>query len=459
MDASDKIWQSDAVLAAINSGNRGAIVRVARQAQHLTLTQLAARCGYSISALSRMERGLQPLTDIRVLRSLANVLGIPPRVFGLADTPRPSAPQPRRAVRVRAVLAPEEEIDPMRRRAVLAGLTGLASAAVFSAASDRVTQPGDPAGVWESALFGPPSGTVIPVTLPCLRAKVIAARSVFQHGRYTQITTQLPELIATAMATRAEMCLNEDIATASGQLAEIYTLASELMVKLGHDHLAWPTADRALQAAYDSGDILTQATARRAWCIVLRRADRAEAAQQLVIDTATALEPQLREGPEYLSVYGSLLSTAAYTAAVDGDRDTAYTLINEALDTADRLGADANHRFTAFGPTGVRLYRISIARVLGDSGAAIEAARKINPMAIPLVERRARYWSDVARSFHQWGKPEQCFQALLAAEHASPDEVRYRKPIHDITTSLLHHPGARTLPGLRAFAHRTSVSL
>ncbi|HWR47096.1 MAG TPA: helix-turn-helix transcriptional regulator, partial [Pseudonocardiaceae bacterium] len=84
MDATRAIWQSNTVRAAIESGNRGAIVRSVRRARHLTLAQLAARCGYSISSLSRMERGRQPLTNIRVLRSLADVLGIPPPVFGLA---------------------------------------------------------------------------------------------------------------------------------------------------------------------------------------------------------------------------------------------------------------------------------------------------------------------------------------------------------------------------------------
>ena len=74
------------------------------------------------------------------------------------------------------------------------------------------------------------------------------------------------------------------------------------------------------------------------------------------------------------------------------------------------------------------------------------------------VQRQARYWSDVARAYHQWGRPEQCYQALLAAEHASPDEVRYRKPIQEITTSLLRQPNARALPGLRAFARRTGIS-
>ena len=86
-----------------------------------------------------------------------------------------------------------------------------------------------------------------------------------------------------------------------------------------------------------------------------------------------------------------------------------------------------------------------------------EAARRIDPTAIPLAERRARYWSDVARSFAQWGRHEQCYRALLAAERAAPDEVRYRKPVHEITTSLLRHPTAHTMPGLRAFASRVGT--
>lgn len=457
MDATRAIWHSATVRTAIESGDRGAILRSLRKAKHLTLAQLSVRCDYSISTLSRMERGKQSLSDIRVLRSLADALEIPPHVFGLVDTPRQSVPTPRPTVRVRTILAPDEETDPMRRRTLLTGLTGLASTPAFGTPPHRAVAVDDPVSALETALLDPPLAVHVPVALPHLHREVNTARSVFQRGRYAEVAARLPDLLSTAMATRAELTTSEDIAAANGRLAEICTLATELMVKLGHDHLAWTTADRALQAAYASGDILTQATARRTWGIVLRRAGRAETAQRLVIDTAAALQPDLRRGPEYLSVYGSLLSTAAYTAAVDGDRDTARTLIGEAVGAANQLGADGNHRFTAFGPTGVGLYRISIARVLGDTGTAIEVARRINPVAIPLVERRARYWSDVARAFAQWGKPEQCYRALLAAEHASPDEVRYRKPIHQITASLLQHPTAHTLPGLRAFAHRVGV--
>lgn len=289
------------------------------------------------------------------------------------------------------------------------------------------------------------------------RQEVAAAHSVFQHGRYADVAARLPSLLSAAMATCAEGGTAEDMTGANGLLAEVYTLASELMVKLGDDQLAWTTADRAIQAAHGTDDILTLAAARRVWAIVLRRAGRAETAERVVADTAAFLQSDLHRGPEYLSVYGSLLSTAAYTAAVSGDRDTARTLIGEAADAAARLGTDANHRFTAFGPTGVGLYRVSIFRVLGDYGSAVEAAQRIAPAGIRLVERRARYWSDVARSFHEWGKPIQCYRALLAAERASPDEVRYHKPTQQITVSLLRHPTAHTMSGLRSFATRTGA--
>lgn len=61
-------------------------------------------------------------------------------------------------------------------------------------------------------------------------------------------------------------------------------------------------------------------------------------------------------------MYGTLLEVAAYTAAVDGSRGVATELIDEAQAAATRLGPGANHRFTAFGPTNVTLYQISIAQ-------------------------------------------------------------------------------------------------
>ncbi|TDP96448.1 helix-turn-helix protein [Labedaea rhizosphaerae] len=450
------IWHSDAVLAAVNSGDAGAIIRAVRLAKHQTLADLAALCGYSVSTLSRLERGKQPLRDVAVLRSLVDALDIPPSLLGLADTPPRSVHSSRPAAMVTVILPRDEEIDPMRRRTLLAGLTGLAGSAVCGIRPASASPITDPIRALEHALLTPPASG-IPTGLAQLHEQLAATREVFQQGRYTDVATSLLRLLPTAHATRHEVSGDEAIVAADRHLSDLYTLTAELMVKIGNDPLAWTTADRAMQAAHATDDILTHASASRTWAIVLRRAGRADTAQNLVVDTAAMLQPHLHRGPEHLSVYGSLLSTAAYTAAVDGHREDAHTLIGEAVQAANRLGVDANHRFTAFGPTGVDLYRISIARVLGDSGTAVETARGIDPRAIHQVERLARYWSDVARSFYQWDKPEQCYRALLRAEHASPDEVRYRKPIQHITMSLLRQPTAKSMPGIQAFARRNGV--
>jgi hypothetical protein len=53
-------------------------------------------------------------------------------------------------------------------------------------------------------------------------------------------------------------------------------------------------------------------------------------------------------------------------AAVDGDRASARKLITEAVEVTGRVSGNADHPFTAFNATGVALYQVSIAQVLGD---------------------------------------------------------------------------------------------
>ena len=71
---------------------------------------------------------------------------------------------------------------------------------------------------------------------------------------------------------------------------------------------------------------------------------------------------------ESLSVRGSLLLRGAIAAAQRSDRATAHELLAEAEETGHRLGADANLRWTAFGPTNVTLHHVHIAVTLGDAG-------------------------------------------------------------------------------------------
>jgi transcriptional regulator with XRE-family HTH domain len=441
----------------------GAIVRAARQAANLTMAELGRRCGYSASQISRYERGVQSLTDIRLLQRFASALAIPPQALGLAplSTGRHASGIARRdwaadtdGLNVGTEIRPEGGEDPVRRRELLSHAAGLAGAAVLGVpASGRTDAVLNPGRGLEGLLYGSTPGE--PVPLRTLRASAEQARSWFQTARYDRLATGLPSLIATAAATR-DSAVGDERATTSTLLAESYIVAAELLVKLNDDAFAWTLADRALQAAQAGSDPLTLADGRRTVATVLRRTGRPAQARSLLARAASDIAPGAAATPDQLSMYGTLLETAAYTAAVDGNREAASELIGEARRAATQLGHDA-HRHSAFGPANVTLYQVSIAQVLGDNGTAIEHARTLRPAEIPTAERRGRYWIDVARAFHQWGKPENCYRALLAAERAAPAEVRYRPPVHRITEDLLRADHRKALPGLQAFAGRIGL--
>lgn len=357
--------------------------------------------------MSRLERGRQPLRDIVVLASIADALQIPPQALGLAVPRRRHAPAAslRSAplgdgpdkVGARHMLGGE---GPVRRRELLTGAAGIAAAAALSAIPDRpvagpAARPDLSAELQRVLYRGDPA--VNPVSLPSLHRAITAARADFQAARYRQLAGTVPALIATATATR-DTADGDRRPQAEALLADAYTTAGNLLIKVNDDLMAMATADRAVQAAERADDPLALADARRSVSVVLRRTGRTAAAQNLVIRAAAAIEPPGVAGPEQLSMYGTLLAVAAYTAAVDGDRTAALDLIDEAATAATRLGHDANHRHTAFGPTNITLYRLSIAQVLGDNGTAVEHARSVPTSAITTPERRGRYWIDLARA-------------------------------------------------------------
>jgi transcriptional regulator with XRE-family HTH domain len=448
------------VASGLSAQDAGSIVRAARQAKGLTLAELGQRLGYSASQISRYERGIQSLTDVRLLHRLAFALAIPPQALGLV----PPLPSGRHAeadrsdgaiytggLNVSTEIHPQGSEDPVRRRELLSHAAGLVGATALGLPASGLADPGRSL---ESLICGGVAAE--PVTLGTLRAGAEQARSWFQTARYDRLAIGLPGLIAAATATR-DSATSDQRATASTLLAEAYIVAAGFLVKLNDDAFAWTLADRALQAAQAGNDPLTAADGRRAVATVLRRTGRPAQARSLLDRAARDIEPANDAGPDQLSMYGTLLQVAAYTAAVDGNRSAATELVGEARRAAIRLGRDANRRHTAFGPTNVTLYQVSIAQVLGDNGTAIEHAKTLRPAEIPTAERQGRYWIDVARAFHQWGKHENCYRALLAAERAAPAEVRYRPPVHRITEDLLSAEHRNALPGLHAFAGRIGL--
>jgi hypothetical protein len=179
-------------------------------------------------------------------------------------------------------------------------------------------------------------------------------------------------------------------------------------------------------------------------------------ARELLTRAIHDIEPQGCASPDRLSMYGTLLEVAAYTAAVDGNRPAASELIGEAKATASRLGEDANHRFTAFARPKSLCTRSASPRPQATAEPPSSARRCCAPRRYPPRNGEAGTGSTSPAPTTN-GAPEPCYRALLAAERAAPAEVRYRPPVHRIAKDLLRAENRSSLPGLPAFARRIGV--
>ncbi|TDD89533.1 XRE family transcriptional regulator [Actinomadura darangshiensis] len=418
------------------SKNLGTLVRSARVAHGWTQRDLADHLHCSRSTVSRLETGAQPLGDIATLRRLAKVLQISPTALGITAT---------------VTVQPLAE-DDVRRRQLLTNLAVTAAAAspparaIASAAADAQGRPKDLLVTRvRSAMLTTGSATA-PIPPTPLRATLASAIRAYDNCEYTKLATALPQLITNAHAT----CSTTDTV-----LAETYTLVTRLMIKLD-DQLGWVAADRARSLATACGDPLVAGEAARNLAVLARRAGWHSEAEQIAIGMA---EDDMLQGRDSARTAerGLLVMSAAYTAAHAADHSGMRQLTEQAAALAAHLGGKVLLRDhgSGFSPTAVQLHRISAEYAAGDPAAAIAAARKIPPRALPTVERRARYFTDVARAYGMWGRRDQCLQALLHAERAAPQETHSRPAVRGLVTGLL--TSGQTSPDLRGLAARCGI--
>jgi transcriptional regulator with XRE-family HTH domain len=430
-----------AVQKAVRAGDYATILRLSRLAAGLTLEQLGAAGGYSASTLSRLESRRRRIRDVDELRRLADLYDVPVHLFGLATATADADGS-------NLTRSGDGGGDIVHRRELLAGAAAIGVSAGLSATHATAA----PAGhTIEDVLFG--RLTAEPLAAQQLAAQLAAARADFRAARYTRLARRLPRLLAQAVASHSAAGV-DDSAVASERLAEAYGVTTQLLLKLHDNGMACATADRAVQAAGAGKDPMVMAASQRLAAAVLRRLDHRDTAQKLVLEAAS----QLRAVAPVADVasramYGKLLAVAAYTAAIRDDRDTARTLLGEADEPAREAGSSSR-----FNSTEIAVYRISVARKLGDYGIAVDYARKVDPRSIADAERRARYWQDTALALHGRGRPVAAFGALRAAEQDVPEEVRCRPWAQQLTRDLLSAPAINGLADVRMFATRVGVA-
>ncbi|MDQ3153212.1 MAG: helix-turn-helix domain-containing protein [Actinomycetota bacterium] len=444
----------------------GTAIRLARLEAGWSQTELGRRCGYSASQVSRWETGAVPLRDIKVLRTVAAELGLPPEMFGLSSGESTGAPTRMREghgpmVGLGLVSAREEVDDPVRRRAFLtaAGMAGANLVWSPATGTTRFSAAGfvDPArllaDLLAEVLLSPATNRTDPARVPALGQELALARREFAACQYVPLATRLPTLITAAEATLAARPERAEHQI----LAQVYNLATRALIKLEASGLEWLSADRGLHTARAADDPLTLAESQRLVASVARRAGHHDRAQALALTAAGHLDVQTaRPDPRHLQMYGTLLCSAGYAAARAGNRDRANDLLTEADTTVRRL-TDAPESQKALAANVVS-HRVSAAYLLGDTGTALAHAHSLPLAAVPTTERRARLLVDTAMAYAQWDKPDRAYRTLLAAERTAPGEVHTRNAVRRLVTDLMASSRQPAMPGLPDLATRVHAT-
>lgn len=381
----------------MSGAGTGERIAVYRRRRGLSQAALAGLVGRSESWLSQVERGIRSVDRLSVLLDMAKILHVD--VESLIGRPWQLAPN------------------------------GPAVAQGLDAVRQVMTR-------YDHLL-----GTEAPLLPPLseLRAHVAALHSDYQAARYETVVRQLPDLI-TLIDGLPRVAADGERREALCTYVSAYVGAAKLLTKLGVTDLAVVAADRAATVAVEADSLGARGMAAYQVVCALLRAGHTEEAERLAVGMAETIdESATAHTPTLASVAGALWLIAAVAAARRTDRSEAWARLDAAERLAELLGEDANHAWTAFGQTNVRIHRVSVAAELGDPGEALRAAADVDPtqLAEGLRSRRAQVYLDLAWAQAQRKRDAEATLHLLEAERAAPEMIRYNAMVRDLLREIL----------------------
>ncbi|MGH3813913.1 MAG: helix-turn-helix domain-containing protein [Pseudonocardiaceae bacterium] len=272
-----------------------------------------------------------------------------------------------------------------------------------------------------------------------LSVQVARLHQDYQAARYETVIRQLPDLI-TLIDGIPRMAAADERRDALCTYVSAYVGAAKLLTKLGVTDLAVVAADRAATIAVEADSLSARGMAAYQVVCALLREDHPDEAERLAVSMAEKIHGSATtETPKLASIAGALWLIAAVAAARRTDRGEAGARLDAAERLAELLGEDANHAWTAFGPTNVRIHRVTVAAELGDPGEALRAASDVDPtrMAECLRSRRAQIYLDLAWAQAQRKRDAEATLHLLDAERAAPEAIRYNAMVGDLVREML----------------------
>ncbi|MEU2035753.1 helix-turn-helix domain-containing protein [Nocardia amamiensis] len=231
-----------------------------------------------------------------------------------------------------------------------------------------------------------------------------------------------------------------------------------------YDAMAWATKRLggrglpllAAKAAYQCAEELGS-PASIGFAVWLRGSVAGEVSRSKQYNRSVAMADQLSshlDDSATIQSYGMLHLNAALAAAVQADRSTAETHLDEAAAVAARMDDEVG-TFGGFwfGRINVDIWRSSIGLELGDGVRAVEQAAHVPVEAIPSPVRQANYYAEVGRALLVEPKyRDRGLAMLLKAEAIAPQRVRsdffVREAVADQLRTARRDAGGRNLRGL-----------
>jgi hypothetical protein len=291
-----------------------------------------------------------------------------------------------------------------------------------------------------------------PVPADVLAGRVQQAWRAWHTSRYERgaVAGLLPGLLADARVS-ARRLEGEERREAARQLAQVYHIAQLYASHQPVPELVYMTGDRAMHAAQDADDPVAMAGA--AWYLnhVWRDAgEAAEAREELARDVAGLLRPA--EDEQDRALYALMHLAIALSHAKLGKEGDAWRHHDEADRAARSLGAGYAHPWLMIGPGMVSHYAVTIHLDLQKPGLARQAARRIDPAAIPSRTRQSRYLVEVARAYHREGDDVAAVHLMQKADKLSGDTFAFSLFARSIVADLLPDPPAAVAEDVRELA-------
>jgi transcriptional regulator with XRE-family HTH domain len=254
--------------------------------------------------------------------------------------------------------------------------------------------------------------------------------------RYSQLGSQLPSLISTTEQARRRAEGADDAARAAQRCAaDLYGLVRTVAKRVGRVDLALLAADRGIASAMAADDPIKMAAARWNLAHVLLAQDEPEGAEAVALRAAEALVPHVGDDLDALAVQGSLQLVAAMASVRLGQPWVARDRVRAVLPLAERTG-ERNVCWTAFGPTNVAIFAVSVEVEAGDTGEGLRLAERIEPAPELSIERRVVFHLEQAKGYTQRQDYAGALVMLQAASVEAPEDIRYRpaarKALHTV---------------------------